>query len=204
MKKRILTTTAVLMLFAMLLTVSAPAFAKTKTQTGSLQTMIVASGSGEEVASFKGGKMDWQDAVDVPTQYIAEFGWSSSVQIEGATWITYDYQVNAPSDNSWYIYAKTFDIPGEVVSASIVITADNAYALHVNGRLVGTDGNLYQPTADMGPLNWQTPETYDLTKPLKAGSNEIVVYVRNYGFVDATWQRNPTGLIFSISITYVG
>jgi hypothetical protein len=194
---------AVLITLTILMMVSV-VYAKPKTKTGTLTTVTVNSGNGEEVALFREGKMIWQDVIDVvPTEYYAQFGTPAWIPIGDARWITYDYEVNAPSDNSWYIYTKTFDIPGEVVSASISITADNAYMLHVNGRLVGRDGNLFIPTCDVDPMHWQNPETYDVTKPLKEGSNNIVVYVRNYAGMYETWQENPTGLIFSITITYL-
>ena len=203
MNKRTLTS-AVLIALTILMTVSVPVYAKPKTETGTLKTVYVNTGFGEEVALFRAGKRVWQEAVDViPTDYYEQFGTPAWIPLGDAFWITYDYEVNAPSDNSWYIYTKAFDIPGEVVSASISITADNAYMLHVNGRLVGRDGNLFTPTDDIGPMNWQTPETYVVTKPLKEGSNNIVVYVRNYAGMDKTWQDNPTGLIFSIEITYL-
>jgi hypothetical protein len=203
LNKRTLTS-AVLITLTILMMVSVPVYAKPKTKTGTLTTVTVNSGNGEEVALFREGKMIWQEAIDVvPTEYYEQFGTPAWIPIGDAFWITYDYEVSAPSDNSWYIYTKTFDIPGEVVSASISITADNAYMLHVNGRLVGRDGNLFTPIDDVGPMNWQTPETYDVTKPLREGSNNIVVYVRNYAGMYETWQENPTGLIFSITITYL-
>ena len=213
MKQKTITKTVALLLFAMLLAVSTPVYAKKNPETGTLQTMFIVTGEGEEVALFKSGKIIWQPVVDVEsTSYYAELGALPWIEIEGATWITYDYEVSEPSDNSWYIYTKTFDIPGEVVEASMTITADNAYMLHVNGRpngngrLVGRDGNTHQPTPDIDPKNWQTPETYDVTKALRAGGNSVVVYVRNYGTAkgsDQVFTSNPTGLVFSIAITYI-
>jgi len=205
MKKIPLTKTLVLLLFVMLMTVAVPVYAKPKTETGTMQTMTLATGEGEKVALWREGKIIWDEAMDVePNTYYEGLGALPWIELEGATWITYNYEAYAPSDNSWYIYEKTFDIPGRVVSASMIITADNAYMLHVNGRLVGKDGNLFQPITGEGPLNWQTPETYDLTKALREGSNTVVVYVRNYGMPDGTWQRNPTGLVFNSIITYIG
>ena len=204
MKQKIIVKTVTLLLFAMLLAVSTPVYAKKNPETGTLQTMFIATGEGEEVAFFKSGKIIWQPVVDVEsTSYYAELGALPWIEIEGATWITYDYEVSEPSDNSWYIYTKTFDIPGKIVEASMTITADNAYMLHVNGRLVGRDGNTHQPTPDIDPKNWQTPETYDVTKALRDGSNKVVAYVRNYGMVGGSWEKNPTGLVFSIAITYI-
>jgi hypothetical protein len=209
MKDRTIARTAALLLLAMLFAVSTPVYAKKIPETGTLQTMFVATGQGEEVALFKSGKIIYQPVIDVDTSYYSELGALPWIEIEGATWITYDYEVSAPSDNSWYIYKKTFDIPGEVVEATMTITADNAYMLHVNGRangngrLVGRDGNTYQPTPDIDPKNWQTPEVYDVTKALRDGSNNVVVYVRNYGMTDGSWENNPTGLVFSIAITYI-
>jgi hypothetical protein len=192
------------MVFLMMCAVSAPVQAKKDKGTGDLLTMSEATGSGEIVALFRNRKPIWQSVIDVSTTYYAELGALPWIEIEGATWISYNYEAFAPSDNSWYVFKKSFEIPGEVVSASMCITADNAYVLHVNGKLVGRDGNLYQPSPEFDPKNWQSVEEYEVTKALREGKNKVVVYVRNYGMTDGTWQKNPTGLIFKIDITYLG
>jgi hypothetical protein len=201
-------TSAVLVTLIILMTVSVPVYAKPRKYAGNLLTITdaVVSGSGEEVAIFREGKMIWQPAFDLTTSYYSIYGgcpeWPN-IQGSEATWITYDFQVLEPSENGWYIYKRTFDIDVKVVSARMFITADNAYMAHVNGMLVGRDGNLFQPTPESDPWNWQTIEECDLSRTLKEGSNQLVVYVRNYGLIDGTWMGNPTGLIFSIEITYV-
>ena len=205
MKKGNLKTATILLLLASLTMVIAPVYAKPKTTVGDLQTMTIVSGEGEIVTQFKARKMIWLDVVDIySSSYYADLGSIPWIEIEGATWVTWDCMVEDPTENSWYIYKKTFDIPGTVVSAMMSITADNAYMAHLNGKLVSRDGNLYQPTPDTDPMNWQTVETFDVTKPLREGNNQIVVYVRNYGVTDSSWIRNPTGLVFSIDITYLG
>ena len=204
MKRITLATTAVILLFALQLVLTVPVYAKKETKTGDLHSMFVATGEGEQVALFRAGKKIWQPAVDViPDSYYADLGAMPWTEVEGAVWITYNFEVSAPSENSWYVYEKSFDIPGEVVGASMLIAADNAYMIHVNGRLVGRDGNLFQPAPVTDPFNWQEPETYDLVKALRQGTNNIVVYVRNYGMTDGTWWSNPTGLVFSIAIDYL-
>ena len=204
MKRITLATTAVILLFTFQLVFTVPVYAKKETKTGDLHSMFVATGEGEQVALFRAGKKIWQPAVDViPDSYYADLGALPWTGVEGAAWITYNFEVSAPSENCWYVYEKSFDIPGEVVGASMVITADNAYMIHVNGRLVGRDGNLFQPTPVTDMFNWQEPETYDLAKALRQGMNNVVVYVRNYGMTDGTWWSNPTGLVFSITIDYL-
>ena len=204
MKKGNLKTATVIVLLATLAMFVAPVYAQPKTKTGNLHTMSVVSGEGEIVTQFKAMKMIWQPVIDIPMEYYTDFGSMPWVEIEGASWITYDYFVDNPTDDSWYIYKKTFDIPGNVVEATMSITADNAYMLHVNGRLIGRDGNTYQPTPLLDPLNWQTIETYDITKTLREGDNKVVVYLRNYCRNDPSIQTNPTGLVFSIEISYLG
>lgn len=204
MRKRTLTITCVLVLFTMLFALSAPVYAKKIKGTGDLMPLTVVTGSGEKVALFRNRRPIWQPVIDVASTDYADLGALPWIEIEGATWITYDFEVFAPSDNSWYVYKKSFEIPGKVVSATMYITADNAYMLHVNGRLVGRDGNLYQPSPETDPKNWQSVEEYDVTKALREGNNNVVVYVRNYGMTDGIWQKNPTGLIFKIDITYLG
>jgi hypothetical protein len=100
-------------------------------------------------------------------------------------------------------FRKSFTLnAGEVVSnARIMITADNAYVLYVNGTLIGNNGT------------WMDVETYDVTTRLQAGKNVIAVEGGGDGYdallfdlkiglasgqtirvvSDASWVSNPTG-----------
>ncbi len=65
-----------------------------------------------------------------------------------------------------FYFRKTVEL-AEIKSATVAITADNIYELFINGQKVGTDGN------------WNTIESYDVTKLLKTGKNVIAVKATN-------------------------
>ena len=64
---------------------------------------------------------------------------------------------------------KTLSLPEKPHEARIAVTADNAYSLYVNGRLVGSDGD------------WYSLETYDIVRHLRPGDNVIAAHVHNEG-----------------------
>ena len=81
--------------------------------------------------------------VDITSDYLYFNGPNPWISLDGATWISYDYQIEKPSENSWCVFSKQFEIPGEVIAASIEITADNAYRLFVNGGFIGEERARY-------------------------------------------------------------
>jgi hypothetical protein len=160
-----------------------------------LRTIVVTSGTSDYVRILKEGQTRYKPAVETWVHPL----WPT---IEGAAWISSSYNVEDPAEDSWRQFLRIGYIPGRVVSASINITADNAYRLFVNGKLVGSDGTVYGPGPYPQPWNWQSIEEYDLTSVLRPGLNCMRVAVRNYGLEGATCQTNPTGLIYRIDITY--
>jgi hypothetical protein len=160
-----------------------------------LRTMVVTSGTMDYVKILKEGRTRYKPAV----QTWVHPDWPT---IEGAAWISSSYHAEDPVEDSWRQFLRIGYIPGRVVSASINITADNAYRLFVNGKLVGSDGTVYGPGPYPQPSNWQSIEEYDLTSVLRPGLNWMRVVVRNYKMDNGDWQHNPTGLIYRIDITY--
>lgn len=67
------------------------------------------------------------------------------------------------------LFRKTFDLDKLPEAASIRITCDNGYVLHVNGAVVGRGGA------------WQRIQQYDVRKHLRAGRNLLAVEARNEG-----------------------
>ena len=80
-----------------------------------------------------------------------------------AKWLTFT------GDGEVRHYRRTFDLPGPVKSATVTVTADNAYELYVNGQRVGADGD------------WYKAETYDIAATLSSGANAIAVKAINEG-----------------------
>ncbi|WP_427761572.1 alpha-L-rhamnosidase [Streptomyces sp. DSM 41931] len=103
--------------------------------------------------------------------------------LEGGHWIWFpegDPASSVPAATRWF--RRTVDLPGEITSATLVITADNAYSVSVNGREVaGTD--LATDNQD-----WQRPAVVDVLGQVVSGGNVIAVEA-----VNAT--KGPAGLL---------
>jgi len=84
-------------------------------------------------------------------------------------------------------FRRTFTLEGntQVESATILLTADNAFELQVNGKSVGQGESFKQFYA------------FDLTKDLKAGDNVLNVRAENGG-----QSPNPAGLIGALVIRF--
>ena len=84
-------------------------------------------------------------------------------------------------------FRRTVSLPDDrkIVKAGIVITADNAFELFVNGRKAGQGDDL------------NAPVTMDLTTLLRADSNTLAVAATNVG--DAP---NPAGLIAVLTVEF--
>lgn len=162
---------------------------------GCTREMVVTSGTKDLVKIMGTRRARYKQAVETWVQPL----WPT---IEDAAWISSNYTVEDAENESWRSFIRIFCIPGGVVSASINITADNAYELYVNGKLVGSDGIVYGYVDDPQSWNWQSIEEYDLTSTLRSCLNCITVVVRNYEQDGGDWYHNPTGLIYRIHITY--
>jgi hypothetical protein len=106
--------------------------------------------------------------------------------LEGAKWIWSDEgnpAVAAPLGTRYF--HRTLELPNDAVveSATVYLTADNGFALAVNGKPVGKGANFNQVAK------------FDLKNILHAGTNVISVVVDNGG--DAP---NPAGLIASVEV----
>jgi len=77
--------------------------------------------------------------------------------------------------------------PAKLRSAFMKVTADNSYALTVNGKPVLQDGD------------WKTVETVSLKEQLVAGLNTVSVAVKN--IIESPSTESPAGLIAALSLT---
>ena len=113
------------------------------------------------------------------------------VGLADASWIWSDEPgvdptAGAPSGSR--VFRREFEITGQaaITSATMTLTADNAFKLVVNGQVIGT-GN-----------NWEQPGTFDVTAALRLGGNRIAIEAENVG------EANPAGLIGKLHIERAG
>jgi hypothetical protein len=66
------------------------------------------------------------------------------------------------------VFTHTFKLPAGT-TGRMIITCDNEYVLKINGKEIGRDSN------------WETVESYDVSRALQTGSNTIRVEARNLG-----------------------
>jgi len=69
---------------------------------------------------------------------------------------------------------KVFSLDAEITQATCIISANNAYELHINGQWIGRGPVRSYP-------KWQYYDQYDLTKILRRGDNVIAVHAYNHG-----------------------
>jgi len=108
--------------------------------------------------------------------------------MEKAKWI-WDAKAAVRDGVEICYFRKTFKLPGEPTAASVLITADNGYQLHVNGSVVGDDSGF-------DTVHWQSVEKYDIRHLLTAGDNVIAVRGTNLG--------GPAGLIAAVRVDVKG
>lgn len=93
-------------------------------------------------------------------------GKMNSCELTCVDWMWY----NKSCENCDAYFRKTINLPDEVMSATITITADNYYWLYVNNNFVGSDTTK---TA------YQKLKTYDVTRYLLPGKNVISIKAQN-------------------------
>ena len=89
---------------------------------------------------------------------------------QGASWV-WDKLLASQSDQGSeprYL-RRSFTLSAKPTKAELLITADNNYAVFINGEKVGEDGN------------WNSIETYNVVKHLKQGSNLLAITATNAG-----------------------
>ncbi|MFF5343931.1 alpha-L-rhamnosidase [Streptomyces althioticus] len=104
--------------------------------------------------------------------------------LEGGHWIWFpegDPASSVPAATRWF--RRTADLPGEeITSATLVITADNAYSVSLNGREVART-DLATDNQD-----WQRPAVVDVLRQVASGNNVIAVEAVN-------GTEGPAGLL---------
>lgn len=93
-------------------------------------------------------------------------GKMTSCELTCVDWMWY----NKSCENCDAYFRKTINLPEEVMSATITVTADNYYWLYVNNNFVGSD------TTKTG---YQKLKTYDVTRYMLPGKNVISIKAQN-------------------------
>ena len=107
-----------------------------------------------------------------------------------ADWIWYPASQNdrnsLPEPGTYY-FRHRFSLPAtkEIAAAKMLVTADHAFRLYLNGRL-----------AEEGS-DWRDVGRFDVAGRLQAGANIIAVEAENRGIIP-----NPAGLLLSLKITF--
>ncbi|MCW5940932.1 MAG: family 78 glycoside hydrolase catalytic domain [Fimbriimonadaceae bacterium] len=99
----------------------------------------------------------------------------------GASWIW-----SADREKAVRHFRKTFTVGPNLTKATLHVTADDRYALSVNGSPVSQ--------SDEGTDAWSRPKEADLTRALKAGENTFAVRAENTG--------GDAGLLVRLDLSY--
>jgi hypothetical protein len=95
-------------------------------------------------------------------------GKMNSCELTCVDWMWY----NQSCPNCEVYFRKSINLPEEVMSASITMSADNYYWLYVNGNYVGSDTRK---------IGYTTVTTYDITRYMIPGKNVIAIKAQNDG-----------------------
>ena len=112
------------------------------------------------------------------------------LDLDGATWIwlkpTPDANLNTlPQGNCFFRAGVAVTERERIVSADLLVTADNLYEVIINGKLVG--GNVTRPD------DWRLPKRFDVSSLLSLGDNTIAVQAVNTA-------PGPAGLLLKLHV----
>ncbi len=161
------------------------------------------------------GVIAWDDAMNLPgsaqvgfgKKFFEQFAWQKfephpewatyttkpALSLEGAEWIWYpegDPKTDAPAEKRYF--RRKFEIPlgMKIKSATMRVTADDRFALKVNGKSIGE--------SSPGQMSWNSGKQFDLTTALSEGKNVVAIEAEN---LPTTGSVNPAGLIAKLEIT---
>ncbi len=113
----------------------------------------------------------WEMGLLAPGDWTAQWVGPSTDEaaspLEGAQWIW----AGGEGDGARTLLRKAFDLPAgaTVARATLSVAVDNTYSVFLNGERVGADEG------------WETPQSYDVTRLLKAGGNVLALEGVNEG-----------------------
>ncbi|CAG9332039.1 unnamed protein product [Blepharisma stoltei] len=117
--------------------------------------------------------------------------WAS---VPGAKWIWKSYLIENPTAEESYAFQKEFNVAGFPTSSFLTFSADNSYAIFLNGNFIGASQDL--------AYGGRKTVTFDLLSRTIQGRNVVQVVVLNWAQAGSGVYDNPAGLLFKLAITY--
>lgn len=110
--------------------------------------------------------------------------------LAGCSWIWFAGDgASPPPGRRFFRGVVTVDSACELTAARIELTADNDFALWVNGAEAGSGSGGYE--------DWRRKVTLDLTSRLEPGANSLALLATNFGE-----GANPAGVIGRVHLSY--
>ena len=121
---------------------------------------------------------------------------SAAPAFDGARWIWFSRELmpittaqSFPGGVHYFRAAARLPDPKRIIAAEVIITADNLWSLHLNGRLVGE--------SVMDNSSWGNPQRFDVRHLLVEGRNVVAVEAVNT-------VPGPAGLILKLAVQSSG
>ena len=128
----------------------------------------------------------------VPT-YDGHPDWQAG--IGGATWLWRDAKVADPTQTSKVTFSRTFQIPPAATKLDglMQVAGDDEYVCALNGATVAQHSGAGGPSMVVVAM---------VGGAAQVGNNELICVVTNKGIAGSTWQTNPAGLLFALSMQF--
>ena len=134
-------------------------------------------------------------AANIPASaaYAANPAWTANVP--GATWIWSSFLDN-PAGVEIVQFNRSFSIPGNIVSANLIMGVDNYGLLTINSNVIGSSYDSFGPS-DYG----SAPVVFNVANALNNNSvNQLQFSVTNEQGADS--YANPAGLLYNLTLCY--
>ncbi|WP_221350922.1 alpha-L-rhamnosidase [Streptomyces beigongshangae] len=146
-----------------------------------------------------GGLSDWSEPSWWETGLMDTDRWSAQwvcappaltdvPSLEGSAWIWFpegEPATGAPAGTRWF--RRTLDLPDTVTAAVLAISADNVYAVSVNGTEVA------RTDLETDREGWRRPAVVEVLAQLRTGRNVLAVEAANA-------SEGPAGLVASLTL----
>jgi hypothetical protein len=154
---------------------------------GSTQLSIVSDAN--TMANGPDTSGNWQNST---LTYNSDSYWIAI--IPGASWIWDNYSVSNSLIDQTVQFTRTFDVPGNVVSAYLTMATDNNGVFAVNSNSMPS----WNTTSN---YNIPLPPIFNITNSVYSGNNLIAFSVLNIG-MGSSWNTNPAGLLYNLTLCY--
>ena len=113
--------------------------------------------------------------------------------LDGASWIWGENPTADPVNGATETFTKTFHLSAApTADATLTLAADNTYSVLINGVQVGSSS---------AEDNYSSSTDIDVpAADLVQGDNKMVVTVTNLPMAGGTWQTNPGGLLYTLTM----